>query len=159
MGHSLGRVLRLRTMHDGIDQGLLSRHELLHPFAGEVRDGNEREGRDHIHKPSGRPYAGVHLLPGHVDQLLLCIDEGVGSFFSQLSDLRCLHLLHRLFTAGGFRGFFDDHIQELLLGVDEVIHRVARQLHQVGGVEWLSRLDGRQPVVGLLARQLQDILV
>ena len=54
---------------------------------------------------------------------------------------------------------FGDHVEELLLGVNEGLHCLAGHLNQALGIEALAGLDGGQPGVGLLAGHLQEFLL
>ena len=103
---------------------------------------------------------GIHLLAGHVHQLLLGVNEGIRSLAGQapVNLSASSSWLSRVCHSSPWC-FFSNDIQELLLRVDEDIEAVAGGLdHSLAGVA-LAGLHRGQPGVCLFAGDLQEILL
>ena len=61
--------------------------------------------------------------------------------------------------ASGLGCFLGNHVHEVLLGFDEVLHRLAGQFDQLLALVRLPGLGGLHPGVSLLAGNFQELLL
>ena len=150
-----------RLGHD-VQQGLLSGHKAVHRLPGQIRQRaphREMERIHHVCSMANRLHIYRHLLRGHVQKLLLSVDEGLGSFPSQFCQIGLLASLGGGVPICGIGRFLGHDVQEFLLAANEILHALACQLAQSLAFKRLAFLRRVDPQVRLLGRDRQKVLL
>src|SRR5208282_4680174 len=155
-----GFVRAVRLYHH-LQQLLLGVYVAFHPFPRQLCQRQEGKWPQEFQGLACALYVGVHLPSGYIHQLPLCIDERLCGMARQLRQLGLLGFLDSIgvLATGGLGCLFGDHVHEVLLGFDKVVHRLAGQFHHVLALVGFSGLGCIHPVVSLLSGNLQKLLL